>query len=82
MRTISERELCDDDGELIGAVVERGESFVLTRHGVPVARLVPLVASDLTCERPATTRPVYAAMQRVAASEPSADLLADLRQGR
>lgn len=41
-----------------------------------------LGASDLTCERPATTRPVYAAMQRVAASEPSADLLTDLRRGR
>lgn len=40
-RTISQRELRNDSGQIMRAV-EAGESFVVTRNGVPVAELTPL----------------------------------------
>ena len=40
-RTISQRELRNDSGEIMRAV-EAGESFVVTRNGVPLAELIPL----------------------------------------
>lgn len=40
-RTISQRELRNDSGEIMRAV-EAGESFVVTRNGVPLAELTPL----------------------------------------
>ncbi len=83
VRTISQRELRNDNAEIIRAVVDDGESFTVTRHGVPVARLVPLgVGSDLPCERPATSRPRYADRPRVTASMSSEELLDELRDGR
>ena len=41
VRTISQRELRNDSGEIMRAV-EAGESFVVTRNGVPAAELRPL----------------------------------------
>jgi prevent-host-death family protein len=38
--TISQRELRNDSGEIMRRV-EHGESFVVTRNGVPIADLVP-----------------------------------------
>lgn len=40
-RTISQRELRNDSGAIMRAV-EAGESFIVTRNGVPAARLLPL----------------------------------------
>ncbi|MGH7896435.1 MAG: type II toxin-antitoxin system Phd/YefM family antitoxin [Candidatus Binatia bacterium] len=40
-REITQRELRNDSGEIMRAL-DRGESFVVTRNGVPVAQLVPL----------------------------------------
>lgn len=40
-RVISQRELRNDSGEIMRAV-EAGESFVVTRNGVPTAQLQPL----------------------------------------
>jgi prevent-host-death family protein len=40
-RTISQRELRNDSGEILRAV-ENGESFIVTRNGVPLAELSPL----------------------------------------
>lgn len=40
-RTISQRELRNDSGAIMRAV-EAGESFVVTRNGVPLAELTPL----------------------------------------
>lgn len=40
-RTISQRELRNDSGEIMRAVAA-GESFVVTRNGVPLAELTPL----------------------------------------
>lgn len=40
-RTISQRELRNDSGAIMRAV-EAGESFIVTRNGVPLAQLTPL----------------------------------------
>jgi prevent-host-death family protein len=39
--TISQRQLRNDNGEIMRRV-EAGESFIVTRHGVPVGELNPL----------------------------------------
>ena len=53
-REISQRELRNESGEIMRAV-DRGESFVVTRNGVPVAEVTPLrrrrfVATDAVVE--------------------------------
>lgn len=40
-REITQRELRNDSGEVMRAL-DRGDSFVVTRNGVPVAALTPL----------------------------------------
>ncbi len=40
-KTIPQRELRNDNAHVIDAVVS-GETFVVTRNGVPVAELVPI----------------------------------------
>lgn len=82
MRTISQRELRNDNAEVIRGV-EAGESYTVTRRGVPVARLVPLGAhADLRCDRPATRRPTYAGRPRVRLQTPTSELVDDLRGER
>jgi prevent-host-death family protein len=41
VREISQRELRNESGEIMRAL-DRGESFVVTRNGVPVGELTPL----------------------------------------
>ena len=54
MRSISQRELRNDNAAIVRAV-EGGESFTVTRRGVPIAVLAPIrSSSDLGCLRPAT----------------------------
>jgi len=52
-RTISQRELRNDSGEIMRAL-DRGEDFVVTRNGVPVGELRParrrFVSRDLLLE--------------------------------
>jgi prevent-host-death family protein len=38
---ITQRELRNDSGEIMRAL-ERGRSFVITRNGTPIGRLIPL----------------------------------------
>lgn len=40
-RAITQRELRNDSGEVMRAL-DRGESFVVTRNGVPVGELTPV----------------------------------------
>jgi len=40
-RDITQRQLRNDSGEVMRGL-DRGESFVVTRHGVPVGELTPL----------------------------------------
>lgn len=82
MKTISQRELRNDNAEVMRGV-EDGETYTVTRRGVPVARLVPLAdASDLRCDRPARGRPSYASLPRVRPETSTEELLDDLRGDR
>ena len=82
MRTITQRELRNDNAVVVRGV-ESGESYLITRRGVPVARLVPVTDQvDLRCDRPAKKRVRYASQQRVKAGTATADLLDDLRGDR
>jgi prevent-host-death family protein len=40
-RTITQRELRNDNAEIVRAL-ESGDSFIITRNGVPVGRLTPI----------------------------------------
>lgn len=40
-RVIAQRELRNDSGEIMRAL-DRGESFIVTRNGTPVAELTPM----------------------------------------
>jgi prevent-host-death family protein len=82
VKTISQRQLRNDNAEVIRGV-EEGNSYLVTRRGVPVARLVPLsAATDLRCDRPAKRNPTYSRQTRVRIATSTADLLADLRGDR
>lgn len=81
VRSISQRELRNDNAEIIRAV-EAGESFTVTRRGVPVARLTPVPDSDLRLVRPAAEGMDVTTLPRVAASRPMAEHLEDLRGER
>lgn len=77
VKSISQRELRNDSAEVLRAV-ERGEAYVVTRRGVPVAMIGPLRDTDLTC-RPARKRHRIADLPRVRSSLASEDVLRDLR---
>lgn len=82
MKTISQRELRNDNAEVMRGV-EEGETYTVTRRGVPVARLVPLTGEpDLRCDRPARKRPRYASLTRIRVDTAIEDVLGDLRGER
>ena len=82
MRTISQRELRNDNAEVMRGV-EEGETYTVTRRGVPVARIVPFnAAQDLRCDRPARKRADYVSAPRVRSRTSTTDLLDDLRGDR
>lgn len=79
MRTISQRELRNDNAEIMRAV-EQGETFTVTRRGVPVARVTPVpIEADLRCVKPARPGPHLTDLRRVVTSRPTAEHLDDLR---
>jgi prevent-host-death family protein len=81
VRTISQRELRNDNADVIREV-EAGESFTVTRRGVPVARLLPLGSgTDLGCVRPAARRR-WSDHVRPTAAASTAEVLDDLRGDR
>lgn len=82
MKTISQRELRNDNAVVMRAV-EEGETFTVTRRGVPVARLAPVEPEeDLRCVRRAAERPPYSEWRRLVIGTPSAAVLDDLRGDR
>ena len=82
MRTISQRELRNDNAAVVRGVAD-GESYIITRHGIPVARLVPVGSdSDLRIDRPAKKRVKYADRKRVIGPTPIGEVLDDLRGDR
>lgn len=81
VRTISQRELRNDNADVIREV-EAGESFTVTRRGVPVARLLPLgPGPDLERVRPAARR-LWSERVRPAAAVRTGEVLDDLRADR
>jgi prevent-host-death family protein len=82
VKTISQRELRNDNAEVMRGV-EQGESYTVTRRGVPVARVTPIPAdTDLRCIRPATRRTRFSELERVALPTPTEALLDELRGDR
>jgi prevent-host-death family protein len=82
MSVISQRELRNQNAEVMRGV-EEGRTYTVTRRGVPVARIVPLTElSDLRCDRPARRRPTYSDQRRVRTEVTSAEILEDLRGDR
>lgn len=80
MKTISQRELRNDSGQVLRDV-ERGEGFVVTRRGVPVARVVPLDAEPLG-HRPARRPAHFSAVDLVYTDDSTDGVLAVLRAER
>jgi prevent-host-death family protein len=54
-REITQRELRNESGEIMRAL-DRGETFVVTRNGVPVGELTPLRQRQFVAAEAATTR--------------------------
>lgn len=82
MRRITQRELRNDNAQIIREV-EQGESFVVTKHGVPVAHVSPLAAgSDLRLVRSAKPGRRMRDLPRVVLTRPISELLDDLRGER
>ncbi|MDN5797642.1 MAG: type II toxin-antitoxin system prevent-host-death family antitoxin [Intrasporangium sp.] len=82
MRTISQRELRNDNAAIIRGI-ESGESYTVTRRGVPVARLTPYDdASSLRCVRPARQRVRYSDLARVTARTSTQAILDEIRGER
>ena len=85
MRTITQRELRNDNARVIRAI-EAGESFLVTKNGVSVAVLRPVLASEkspgLPLGRSARRRDRYVDRPRIVVSVPTAQILDELRQER
>ncbi len=85
MRTISQRELRNDNAAVMRAVAS-GESFLVTRNGNPVAVVKPAGEADLhdglPLARAARRRVAFRDWARVASATATADVLDDVRDDR
>lgn len=81
--TVSHRDLRNNSGAVLHAV-EKGESYTVTNHGKPVARLVPITEAtpDIPLRRPATIQGGFSGLARHSIATPSAETLDDLRGDR
>ncbi|WP_374112014.1 type II toxin-antitoxin system Phd/YefM family antitoxin [Pseudonocardia sp. TRM90224] len=66
-RTISQRELRNDNAEIMRSV-EAGESFTVTRNGKPIADIVPHAGV------PAKRRMTFGELQKLRQSQPPVDV--------
>ncbi len=80
MRTISQREMRNDSGQVLREV-ELGQTFVVTRRGTPVARIVPLTEASLAY-RPARRPPRFSTADLVPIDTTTEELLDELRAER
>lgn len=81
MKTISQRELRNESGEIMRGL-RRGESYRVTSRGVPIGMLGPIDASELD---ELTLRPGAGLMsfpEGVRVGERTDDVLAELRGDR
>lgn len=82
-KQIPHRELRNNSSEILRAV-EAGESFTVTNHGRPVARLVPVSDDELPplASRPPLTRGGFLEFEPVVIDESIEEILDDLRGDR
>ncbi len=80
MRTISQREMRNDSGQVLREV-EDGETFVVTRRGTPVARIMPLTEGHLAY-RPARRPARFSTQDLVSIDTTTEELLDELRAER
>lgn len=82
-RQIPHRELRNNSSEILRAV-EAGESFTVTNHGRPVARLVPLAEADEPPlkYRPALTQNGFQNIKRIKIDTSIQEILDDMRGDR
>ncbi len=80
MRTISQRELRNDSGQVLRDV-EAGHTMVVTRRGTPVARITPL-DQPAPGHRPARLPAEFSLADLLEPDVSSEELLADLRDDR
>ena len=80
MRTISQRELRNDNAEVIRAV-EAGESFLVTKNGTPVAVVKPAedVDAGLPLGRAARRRVDFREWPRIVSATTSEQIVSNLR---
>lgn len=80
VKTISQREMRNESGRVLREA-EEGETFVVTRHGTPVARIVP--NNDVEAGvRPARRPARFSVADLVHIDESIAEILTDLREDR
>lgn len=80
VKTISQREMRNESGRVLREG-EEGETFVVTRHGTPVARIVP--NNDVEAGvRPARRPARFSVADLVHIDESIAEILTDLREDR
>ena len=82
VKTINQRTLRNDNAKVLDEV-ENGETFIVTRNGTPVARVVPVGSeTGLRIVRPAKKRLDPYALRRVKSDVSTAEVLDDLRGDR
>lgn len=82
MKTISQRELRNDNAQIIRGV-EAGETYTVTRRGVPVAEIGPVGhTGGLRVLGPATNHGGFSGLKRVRIERPSSEILDELRDER
>jgi len=83
VQTISQRTLRNDNAEILRGVAS-GESFIITRNRVPIARMAPLgdATAELRPSRPAKGRLDPSSLHRVTSPLATADVIAELRGER
>ena len=84
VRTISQRELRNDNAEIMRAV-EAGESFVVTRNGTTIAVVRPVSGAEVMAGLPlarAGEPADYRSWPRVKSATDTAHVLAELRDER
>lgn len=87
MSKISQRELRNESGRVLREV-EAGREFIITRRGVPTARIVPLVESGgpqgggALLHRPARRPALFSADELVSSPIPTSRVLDELREDR
>lgn len=82
MKLISQRELRNDNAQIVRNV-ELGQTYIVTRRGVPIAQIGPIDQdTDLRCLTPAKKRLDPGELHLITSTQPTAEVLDKLRSDR